>query len=171
MGHKGHTFSHVGIVVFRQQEPFVLEAIGDSVQLTPLPAFMKRTSDAAGAPKVAVGRMKPKYRGIIPEAITQAFTYRGKPYDGHFLFSNDAYYCSELVYLTYIQQAKPLFAPAPMTYKDPQTKQLFSPWETYFRKINAQIPEGEPGVNPGAMSRAAVLKMYYPYGKPDRLRL
>jgi len=36
----------------------------------------------------------------------------------------------------------------------------------YFNKLNVPIPENQPGINPGAISRSAYLNIFYPYGKP-----
>ncbi|MGY6744594.1 MAG: hypothetical protein ACXIUQ_17770 [Cecembia sp.] len=46
-----------------------------------------------------------------------------------------------------------------MTYKDPETGELFPIWEKYFENLGVDVPEGEPGLNPGGMSLEPVLIM------------
>jgi hypothetical protein len=46
-----------------------------------------------------------------------------------------------------------------MTYKDPDTGELFPIWEAYFEKLGIPVPEGQPGLNPGGMSLEPVLEM------------
>ncbi|MDX5347395.1 MAG: hypothetical protein LPK19_09115 [Hymenobacteraceae bacterium] len=169
-GHNGSTFSHVGIVVVGSAgKVMVLEAIGDSVQQTPIEKFLARSKDTAGKPKVAVGRLTKEYQHVIPAAIKTAQMLRAKPYDNVFLIDNDAYYCSELVYLAFKDKNNnSLFELNPMTYIDPETKQTFTPWQTYFDNLHTPVPEGLPGINPGGISRSTALKMYYPFGQPDK---
>lgn len=170
-GYKNSTFSHVGIVLLNAKgEPEVLEAIGDSVHVSPLSNFLKRQLDADQKPKVAVGRLKKKYRALIPAALQEGKKLRGKAYDDVFAMNNDRYYCSELVYemFTKANNNQPLFPLFPMTYKTPHSNETMEVWIAYFNKLNASIPENEPGLNPGGISRSKVLKVYFPYGKPSR---
>ena len=78
-----------------------------------------------------------------------------------FDFENDAFYCSELIHFSFkaANGGSDLFHPKPMTYKDPDTGELFPIWETYFLELGIPIPEGKPGLNPGGMSLEPVLEM------------
>jgi uncharacterized protein YycO len=168
-GYKNATFSHVGIVqITSKGEVQVLEAIGDSVHLTPLNVFLNRQFDAAKKPKVIVGRLKEPYQNLIPVALKNGQKLRGKPYDPVFNIENDAYYCSELVYKIFREASNDpdFFQLYPMTYRDPLTKRTMKVWEDYFKKLNTRVPENEPGLNPGGISRSNKLKIYQPYGQP-----
>jgi hypothetical protein len=37
----------------------------------------------------------------------------------------------------------------PMTFKDPETKQLMPVWKDYYKKLGVPVPEGKQGINPG----------------------
>ena len=39
-------------------------------------------------------------------------------------------------------------------------------WVDYFRDLNAPVPEGEPGVNPGGISRSPKVAIVHSYGRP-----
>ena len=160
-GYQGMDFSHNGLLLKEGEDWLVLEAVSRGVVLTPLDEFLNRHLDANGKPKVMVGRIKENYRHLIPEAISQGRKHLGKPYDYHFDFGNDAFYCSELIHFAFREANDGLdfFTPQPMTYKDPETGELFPIWEKYFENLGVEVPEGEPGLNPGGMSLEEVLEM------------
>ena len=65
-------------------------------------------------------------------------TYLGKPYDTVYNISNQAYYCSELVYFAYQDSlGNSLFTLSPMTYNDPATITIFPVWKSYFDGMGA----------------------------------
>lgn len=160
-GYQGIEFSHNGLLMEENGEWFVLEAIGKGVCKTPLEEFLNRHLDENGKPKVMVGRLKPEYQHLIPTAILEAQKHVDKPYDSAFDFDNEAYYCSELIHFAFkaANGGSDLFHPKPMTYKDPDTGELFPIWETYFLELGIPIPEGKHGLNPGGMSLEPILEM------------
>ncbi len=162
-GYKGAEFSHVGVFWFNHNNPMVIEAISAGVSITPLNKFLKRSVDEKGNPKVAVGRLNERYRKLIPTAISEALKLVGKPYDDAFDINNDAYYCSELVYLMYLRanNNKPIFSLAPMTYKSPKTGKLYPVWKEYFENLKIPVPEGKPGLNPGGISCSNNIKVFF----------
>jgi hypothetical protein len=160
-GYEGRDFSHNGLLVKHQGQWMVLEATGKGVTLTPLEEFLQRHLDDAGLPNVMVGRLKPPYQTLIPDAIEEGMRHLGKPYDHSFDFTNDAYYCAELIHFAFRKAngGSDLFEPQPMTYIDPDTGETFGIWKDYFDALAIPVPEGKPGLNPGGMSRAEVLEM------------
>lgn len=89
-------YSHVGLVVARDGQLEVLEAIS-RVSRTPL----KRWIDRGSGGRVTVlrdPRLTPAQRDVI---AAEAARYLGHRYDPWFLFDNREIYCSELVYLAY----------------------------------------------------------------------
>ena len=165
-GYNGAKFTYVGIVAKEGGDFVIIEAVSKGVQVTPLKDFLNKSLDAEHRPKVAAGRLKLPYRCLIPSAIKEAAALKGKPYDKIFVIGNDAYYCSELVYEAFLRanKNKPVFTLEPMTFKDPDTGDIFPPWKEYFSKLNVPVPEGRPGINPGGISRSPVLDIVYVYG-------
>lgn len=179
-GVDGAEFSHVGVVsrVERGARPgdaprvTVLEAIGAGVVETPLETFLARSHDAAGRPKVLVGRLGPPWSRQVPRAIAVGEGFLGFPYDAVYRMENSAFYCSELVYEMYREAAtgREPFSLTPMTFRDPATGQPFPDWVTHYAELGVSIPEGEPGLNPASMSRSRNVRIVYAYGCPEGWR-
>lgn len=151
-GFEGNDFSHIGLVVYKDgTQPYVIEAIGKEVQLTPLADFEKRTTH-----KIYVGRLDSKYQNLIPKAVRFAKEALGKPYDDAFIYDNGKYYCSELIYDAFksANKNKPVFALEPMTFKGKGEEPYNMVWVNYYRGLGLAIPEGEPGINPAGISRS-----------------
>ncbi|WP_339925864.1 YiiX/YebB-like N1pC/P60 family cysteine hydrolase [uncultured Cyclobacterium sp.] len=167
-GYQGQSFSHNGMLIIENGNWMVLEAISQGVQMTALEDFLNRHTTENGYPKVIVGRLKEQYQHLIPEAILFGKTLIGKPYDDGFDLDNEAYYCSELIHFSLMKANKglPVFDTPPMTFKDPATNETFSVWEKYFEKLNLEIPEGEPGLNPGGMSLSPALNIIHNFENP-----
>ena len=101
-----------------------------------------------------VGRLKPQFKDLAKNAIGFSMLQMGVPYDDEYVYNNGSYYCSELVYdaFMFANGGKPFFELQPMTYKQPGTDSFFPAWVDYYRSINKNIPEGQPGCNPGGIS-------------------
>jgi len=169
-GYKGANFSHVGIAAKDVNHNFVvIEASQSGVRAVPLQTFLGRSFDRQHRPKVVVGRLKPAFCHLIPSVLKEASTLKSKPYDSLFIIDNDRYYCSELIYEIFLRANNntPVFTLQPMTFKDPNTGVTLAAWQEYFSQLGASIPEGQPGINPGSISRSPVLTVVYAYGMPD----
>jgi hypothetical protein len=165
-GYNGANFSHVGIVARNEKgEPVVIEAVSKGVVVTNLRRFLERSLDSTGQPKVIVGRLKKSHQYLVPEAVRQAVALEGRPYDKAFVIGNDAYYCSELVYEAFrrANNGNPVFALEPMTFKTPGSDETMPVWRDYFAKLGIDVPEGQPGINPGGISRSPILDIVYSY--------
>lgn len=169
-GVNGANFSHVGLVIPNNENKMVvIEAITSGVVETPLDSFFSRSYDENKRSKVVVGRLKDKYQDLIAKAVKFSRTKLGLAYDDVFDISNNKYYCSELIYdaFKFANDGHPIFELQPMTYKDPDTDATFPIWEDYFTNLNIPIPEGEPGLNPGGMSRSDYIDIVHVYGIPQ----
>ena len=165
-GYHGAKLSHVGIVFYKSNIPFVLEA-KDKVQSTPLEKFLYRSCDKNGAPKVIVGRLIKKYQNLIPKAIQIGKSLIGLPYNDTFdIKNNKAFYCSQLVYYCFkgANNGIPIFKLYPMTFKSPKTGKTFGIWKEYFKKLKTNVPQEKPGLNPGGMSKSPNIKIIHTYG-------
>ncbi len=144
-----------------------MEAIGEGVVKTPLDKFLQRSN------KVIVGRLKPDYTYMISDAINYIETsILGKPYDYIFDLENDTYYCSEVIYQGFqvADSTQNLFVINPMTFNEPNSKNPFVHWVTYYEELNAAIPEGELGLNPGGMSQSDKIDIIHTFEKPSGMQ-
>lgn len=153
-GFNGLSFSHVGLVDKADGRVLVIEAIGSSVRRIPLDSFARRTGN-----KMYVGRVRKPYRHLVSKALQYARKQLGTPYDDAFLYDNGKYYCSELIYDAFLHanHNKPFFALEPMTFKKPGSDEYFPVWKNYYEQLGIPVPEGQPGCNPGGLSRSAKL--------------
>jgi hypothetical protein len=150
-GYQNQSFSHIGLVYVRNDSVYIIEAIGKDVHLTPLVEFKKRSKHP-----LVQGRLKNQYQQMIPKAIVFSLEQQGVTYDDVFLYNNGKYYCSELIYdaFAFANNGQPFFQLEPMTFKKPDTQQYFKAWVKYYKQLGVEIPEGQPGINPGGISRS-----------------
>jgi hypothetical protein len=150
-GVNGNNFSHVGMLVPDSSGGLqVIEAFGDRVQLTSLDSFLRRGTSTIAA------RVKDEYRPLLPAAIAFAIRQTGVPYDDAYLYDNGKYYCSELIYDAFLfaNHGQPFFILEPMTFKSSAAGEFPEEWVIHYQALGIPIPEGEPGCNPGGLSRS-----------------
>lgn len=153
----------------------VIEAIPKyGVVENPLDSFLVRLSDRES---VLVGRIE----GLdVEESVTNARKFLGKPYDDIFMPSDSAIYCSELVQKSFVfkdvlkerdQNVKEVdskatgsgtkhfvFGTIPMSFHD-STGNVTEFWTKFYSARGLAVPEGEPGTNPGQLSRDPNVKI------------
>lgn len=167
-GIHGAKLSHIGLVVSYDGKLCVLEAVSEGVVCTSVEDFLNRSKDKEGRPKVMVGRLKKQYQFLIPAAVTYATQYLGEVYDTVYSMSNEAWYCSELIYQSFRAAAhEEFFELTSMTFKSPESDSIFSAWQEYYDKMGMMVPEGEPGINPGSISRSDKIEIVNIYGIPE----
>ena len=166
-GIDNYNFSHVALIVSHHDTLFALEAISAGVVLTPVADFLDRSLDTNGQPKVLVARLTEKYKSLNSDAVSYAKSRLGYPYDELFLTDNQAYYCSELLYEAYkhANNSNDFFSLMPMTFKSNESTGFFPVWKMYYNDLNAPIPEGKPGLNPGGMSTSDKIYIVHQYGQ------
>lgn len=93
-------YSHMGIIFFRGNQPYVYEAIR-TVQYTPLKKWVARGEGG----HFVVKRLRDADRILTHEAVSklrhEADKFQGKSYDLTFEWSDSRIYCSELVWKIY----------------------------------------------------------------------
>lgn len=134
-------YSHIGIVLFKNNKPYVLEAFSN-VAIVPLKEFLSKSKKNI---TVKVLRHKAlrdsEYYGL--NAFAQ--NIEGNPYNKSYRFNNyingkKSYYCSELVY-EYLKEITNFIPhPTPMPFKiNPDL------WDKHFQ---GDTPRGELGISP-----------------------
>ena len=164
-GYNGANFSHIGLVVSVNDTLKVLEAIPPKVMTTNLDDFINRSFDKNGNPKVIVGRLKKEFTNSISNAVSYSKSKLDITYDEVFLINNETYYCSELIYEAFLNDS--IFELKPMTFFHPKTKKTLKVWKEYYSELNTNIPEGNPGINPGIMSLSNKIEIVHVYGIPS----
>ena len=165
VGENYNHYTHVGIVSIENDTIFVIEATPPKVCKTPLDTFLLHSAYWERKPIVAVGRLKPIYLETIPQAMIRAKALIGKPYDYIYSPDNDAYYCSELVTVSFLnRQDMPIFETVNMNFRDAEGH-LPAYWIEHFEKHHADIPENRPGSNPADLSKSDKIEIVYRYFK------
>lgn len=160
-------YTHVGMAMQKNGNWFVMEAIPkEGICQTPLKKFLNRNKNKFNKSKTKVARLNKQYRSYIPKAIEYAVERINTPYDEIFLWDNDAYYCSELIYKMFSYQNVPKdsipFHTHPMTFND-RTGSPMSSWVTYYKTRNQPIPEGIEGTNPNLMASSPHISFVHDY--------
>lgn len=86
----------------------------------------------------------------VEDFLAAAKKYLGEKYDLGFLPDNGMHYCTELVYDAYVRDGQHIFESGPMNFKD-ASGEFPAFWVRTFKKLGAEIPQGQPGTNPQAM--------------------
>lgn len=145
----GMKIDHVAIFHRQDGRTFALEAIHSGVGLTPIDSFMARRE------AVLAARLKDTLG--VARSVERALEFIGRPYDFNFMPDDSAFYCSELVQKCYRDSRGELvFKPIPMSFHD-KSGRITPYWHDYYARQGLQVPEGEPGSNPGDLSRSAAI--------------
>ncbi|WP_299064166.1 YiiX/YebB-like N1pC/P60 family cysteine hydrolase [uncultured Polaribacter sp.] len=160
-------YSHVGMAMQEDGKWFVLEAIPkNGVCQTPLNKFLNRNKNKFNKSKTTVARLDAYYQPYISKAIAYGIKRINTPYDAIFLWDDNSYYCSELVYKMFSYQDLPSdalpFLTHPMTFNDNKGKPMSS-WVNYYKALNHLIPEGIEGTNPNLMASSPNIKFVHDY--------
>jgi len=130
---------------------YVVEAIGNGVVTTPLDSLLERDGGRYLAGRVSgIDRRR---------SVSNALTYLGRPYDHLYSADDEAVYCSELVQLSFVDRhGQRVFAPVPMSFHD-STGIVTPYWRDYYNRQGLEVPEGQPGTNPGELSQRKQVKL------------
>ena len=164
-GYNDANLSHIGFIVSNNGKLKVLEAIPPKVILTEIDDFLNRSKDKNGKSKVIVGRLKDKYKNVIPKAVEFTQKKIGVEYDNVFLMNNNSYYCSELLYEAFSQDS--IFQLQPMTFLHPKSNDTLQTWKNYYSTLGVKIPQNKLGINPGIMSLSEKIDIVHIYGIPQ----
>jgi hypothetical protein len=147
--YNGKYFSHVGMLTPYKGKLVVMEAYDNVADTVSIQTFINRTKEA-----IYIGRLDSRYQLEINNASEAVKNYRGIKYDEKYLPDSNQIYCAELIYYVFkdVNQQQDFFTMQPMTFKDPETKELFPGWINYYQKyFQMDVPEGKMGINPGLL--------------------
>lgn len=150
-GVSGMKIDHVAIVHKQVNKTYALEAIHKGVTLTPIDSFMARRETVVAARLCdTLG---------VAQSVERALSFLGRPYDFNFMPSDSAFYCSELVQKNYrYSNGQLVFKPIAMSFHD-KTGKITDYWKEYYGRQGLTVPEGEPGSNPGNLSRSKAIQI------------
>lgn len=150
-GVDGQKIDHVAIAHRQGKRWYALEAVHRGVCLTPMDSFLVRRDFVVRAQlRDTVG---------VGASVQRALQFLGCPYDFNFMPDDSAFYCSELVQKCYRDRKGQLvFQPIPMSFHD-KTGKVTAYWKDYYARQGLRVPEGEPGSNPGDLSRNKAVRI------------
>lgn len=155
-GIEGKLIDHVAIVHIANDTVYALEAIHNGVCINPIDSFLHRRDSL-----VLVGRLRDTAN--VSNSVQRALKYIGRPYDFMFMPDDNEIYCSELVQKTYRNaNGELIFHTIPMSFHD-KTGTVIPYWKDYYARKGRAVPEGEPGSNPGDLSRSDKLDILFRY--------
>lgn len=99
---------------------------------------------------VDVYRVNPEFQNRIPLAMQSVKKLVGQAYNYSYIIEDEGYYCSELIY--HLWEPDSVFKLEPMTFKRRGSDEFHEGWIKHYRKLEIDIPEGQPGCNPNAMA-------------------
>ena len=147
--YNGKYFSHVGMLTSCNGKLVVIEAYDNVADTVSIQTFINRTKET-----IYIGRLKKEYQSLAASASEEVKNYRGIKYDEKYLPDSNQLYCAELIYYVFksVNQQQDFFKMQPMTFKDPETHELFPGWINYYQKyFQMEVPEGKLGINPGLL--------------------
>jgi hypothetical protein len=162
-GYRGARVNHVGVYVENAQGQFVLEAFPPEVRVTNLEIYQRRSQLTAEGPiRIMLGRVRTEFRHLIPPAIDFGIRRRNTPYDKLYQTDERSLYCSELIVDMFktANGGAAFFPEKPMSFRDLNTGEVLRAWVDYYAYFGMEVPEGEPGSNPGDMSLDPKLEIY-----------
>lgn len=158
---QNYNFSHVGIVQKAGNNVYVIEAVPEyGVRKVTLSQFLNASAKSSdGKPLLLACRLKADVE--TQKFVENARLRIGMPYDSVFLPDNKAYYCSELVYESYLDvSGDNLFHQVDMSFSD-TAGNVLPYWKAYFSEMNMPIPEGKQGTNPTQLFQSEHLEIVY----------
>jgi len=150
--------SHVAVVESVEGRVVTLiEAYDRGVARVTLDELARRTRGSDGPAWIAA-RLRPPHDALIPFFLQELAARLGRPYDRHFLPDNGAYYCSELISDALLSLGVHIFPRISMSFGKHGTWE-YGVWEKYYRELDREVPQGEPGTNPTQLLSSPYLEI------------
>jgi len=148
------SYSHMGLILFRDGKPYVLEAVA-TVRSTPLDRWVARGEGG----HFVIKRLQRASSLLTPQGVAKlraaARPFAGRQYDLTFEWSDRRIYCSELVWKIYDRalglHLGELQRLRDFDLTDPAVRAKMR------ERYGAHIPLEEPVISPDAMLRSSLL--------------
>lgn len=147
-------FDHVGIIEITSDGIFVLHAstkLGSNKQS--LKDFYKE--NLKKHQNMVVYRLKKDYQKSIRPAIIKANSMLGKPYNWSYILNEESYYCSDFIERIFREDG--VFEHITMNFINPKTHQIDDFWVQFYRKLEMDVPQDQPGTNPNQLASSKKL--------------
>lgn len=142
-------YSHVGLVIRKNNEWYVREAIGPVID-TPFNDWINRGRAKHGFDAY---RLRQPLEALVPDLIKASEVFLGRPYDFRYRMDDDAIYCSELLYKSMLS------ASGLRLGKLQRLGELdWRPYRATIEKYEGgKVPEDRLMITPKSLSQAAAL--------------
>ena len=144
----------MGIIYLKNEAPFVFEAVGP-VKFTPLRDWVARGKGRHYVVKRLVNAQEVITKEGVNRMLTVGESFKGKPYDPYFEWSDDRIYCSELVWKIYKRalnlEIGKLQTMAECDLSDPLVQ------EEIRRRFGNSLPKDETVISPAAIFASNLL--------------
>jgi hypothetical protein len=158
-GYRGARVNHMGVVLKNNKGVFVLEAFPPDVGATQVEVFLNRSVFATER-RYMHARLKTEHQHLITDAIAYGIQQYNVPYDNRYLTDEASLYCSELVVDMFktANGGREFFPEISMNFRDLVTGQIHPYWIEHYKQFGLPVPQGEPGSNPGDISKHTSLE-------------
>jgi len=147
-------FDHIGLIEIEADKIFVLHAstqLGSDRQS--FQEFYKENWN--NNQKMVIYRLKEQYQKAIRPAIVQSKKMLGKPYNWTYILNEESYYCSDFIERIFRKDS--IFEHIPMNFKNPKTNKIDDFWIDFYKKLNLDVPQNQPGTNPNQLAKSEKL--------------
>lgn len=152
---KIENFDHIGLIEITSDGIFILHAspkLGSNRQT--LNDFYNE--NRANHQNMVVYRLKAANKNATNLAIENAKSMLGKPYNWTYILNDSTYYCSDFIERAFRENE--VFEQIPMNFKNPQTQQIDDFWIDFYKKLNLEVPQDQPGTNPNQLAGSEKLE-------------
>lgn len=152
---KSTNYTHIGICDVVDGKVIVYHSdLGKGVVKESLESFVKPEDTISY--NVDLYRIKTIKPIQIDNALSNAKSLIGKPYNFTYILEDEGYYCSEYIYELF--KTDSVFQLEPMTFKNPKTNKYHSGWIKHYQDLGIEIPEGKLGCNPNGMANSDAIE-------------
>lgn len=141
-------YSHCGLVSVEGDSAFVIEAVGP-VRKIPLDQWIANGEGSYSALRLKESRN-------VDDAILDAEKHLGLPYDHMYLWSDDEFYCSELVFKAFIRGCRISLCDL-RKFEEYNLESV----ESAIRERFGEVPVEQMVVTPGDLAHSSLLKLIY----------